>query len=154
MSALKTDELRALAAAADKDGQHIYTNWRDSNAHKANELWCQAASPELVVGLLDRIAELEAQQALKPLIFVALDTRPVVNDDDLAKAFAGTNFGSTDHRRRLHVAVLKKASGYHCGHTITTIMRELRLIDASGLLTKKGRKLLSLAYHALMVGGP
>lgn len=67
MSALKTDELRAMAAAADKDGQHIYTHWRDSNAHKANELWCRAASPELVVGLLDRIAELEAQQALKPL---------------------------------------------------------------------------------------
>lgn len=58
-------DLRALAAAADKDGQHIYTHWRDSNAHKANEEWCQAASPELVVGLLDRIAELEAQLARK-----------------------------------------------------------------------------------------
>lgn len=154
MSALKTDELRALAAAADKDGQHIYTHWRDSNSCHSNELWCRAASPELVVSLLDRIAELEAQHARKPLTVAALDTRPVVSDDELAKTFAGTNFGGADHRQKLHVAVLKKASGYHCGHTITTIMRELRLIDASGLPTKKGRKLISLAYHALMVGGP
>lgn len=84
----------------------------------------------------------------------ALDTSQVVSDEELAKAFAGTDFGGTDHRNELHVAVLKKASGYHCGHTITTIMRELRLIGASGLPTKKGRKLISLAYHALMVGGP
>lgn len=55
-------DLRALAAAADKGGQHIYTHWRDSNAHKANLAWHQAASPELVVGLLDRIAELERWQ--------------------------------------------------------------------------------------------
>ncbi|WP_162989503.1 hypothetical protein [Comamonas sp. lk] len=56
------EQLRALAAAADKHGQHTYTHWRDSNAAKANELWCQAASPELVTGLLDRIKELEAWQ--------------------------------------------------------------------------------------------
>lgn len=56
-------DLRALAAAADKDGQHIYTHWRDSNAAKANQAWCQAASPEVVIGLLDRIADLEAQLA-------------------------------------------------------------------------------------------
>lgn len=83
-----------------------------------------------------------------------LDTRPVVSDDELGKAFAGTNFGGADHRNELHVAVLKKACGYHCGHTITTIMQELRLISVSGLPTKKGRKLISLAYHSLMVGGP
>ena len=90
-----------------------------------------------------------AEQERKPL-----DTRPVVSDDELAKAFAGTNFGSADHRSELHVALLKKASGYHCGHTITTIMRELRLIGAGNFPTKKGRKLISLAYHSLMVGGP
>ena len=55
-------KLRTLAAAADKHGQHTYTHWRDSNAAKANEAWCQAASPELVVGLLDRITELEAKE--------------------------------------------------------------------------------------------
>ena len=56
-------DLRDLAAAADKDGQHIYTHWRDSNAAKANQAWCQAASPKVVIGLLDRIADLEAQLA-------------------------------------------------------------------------------------------
>ena len=147
-------DLRALAAAADKGGEHIYTHWRDSNSAKANEAWHRAASPDLVIGLLDRIAELEAQHKRKPLKVAALDTRPVIGDDELTKAFAGTNFGSADHRQELHVAVLKKASGYHCGHTITTIMRELRLINTSGLPTKKGRRLISLAFHALMVGGP
>jgi len=154
MSTFDPEALRALAAAAEKDGQHIYTHWRDSNAAKANEAWHKAASPELFIGLLDRIAELEAQQARKPLTVPALDTRSVVSDDELAKAFIGTNFGGADHRQELHIAVLKKASGYYCGHTITTIMRELRLIGADNLPTKKGRKLISLAFHALMVGGP
>lgn len=58
----QADMLRRLAAAADKHGQHIYTHGRDSNAAKANEAWHRAASPELVIGLLDRIAELEAKQ--------------------------------------------------------------------------------------------
>ncbi|KOC21158.1 hypothetical protein GL58_10720 [Comamonas testosteroni] len=57
-------DLRALAAAADKHGQHIYTHWRDSNAAKANAAWCNVASPELVISLLDRIAALEAQQTV------------------------------------------------------------------------------------------
>lgn len=60
MTEHQADDLRALAAAAEKDGQHIYTHWRDSNASKANEAWHKAASPKLVIGLLDRIAELEA----------------------------------------------------------------------------------------------
>lgn len=83
-----------------------------------------------------------------------LDTRKVVSDDELAKAFSGTNFGESDHRQVLHVAVLKKACGYHCGHTITTIMRELHLIGVRGLPTKKGRKLISLAFHQQMLDGP
>ena len=80
-----------------------------------------------------------------------LDTRKIVSDDDLAKAFNGTNFGDNDHRQRLHIAVLKKACGFHCGHTITTIMQELRLIGARGLPTKKGRKLIGLAFHQHML---
>lgn len=59
----QAEMLRRLAAAADKHGQHIYTHWRDSNAAKANEEWHNAASPELVISLLDRIAQLEAQRA-------------------------------------------------------------------------------------------
>ena len=67
MSTFNPEALRTLAAAADKGGEHIYTHWRDSNAAKANEAWHRAVSPELVTGLLDRIAELEAQQERKPL---------------------------------------------------------------------------------------
>lgn len=59
-----------------KDGQHIYTHWRDSNPHKANEAWHQAASPEPVVGLLDHIAELE--RADHP---VAIPNQPGLNID-------------------------------------------------------------------------
>ncbi len=76
-------DLRALAAAADKHGQHIYTHWRDSNAAKANEAWCRAASPELVIGLLDRIAELEAQQGVPQ----GWKLVPVSPPDEMARAF-------------------------------------------------------------------
>lgn len=124
----------------------------DDNGKDAWDKYTAAA--DLIARQAGRIAELEAQQERKPLTVAALDTRQVVSDDELAKAFAGTNFGSADLRQELHVAVLKKASGYHCGHTITTIMRELRLIGVHGLPTKKGRRLISLAFHALMVGGP
>lgn len=83
-----------------------------------------------------------------------LDTRAVVSDEALAKAFAGTDFGGHDHRDLLHVAVLKKACGYHCGHTITSIMLELGLIGSTGLPTAQGRRLISLAFHALMLEAP
>lgn len=82
------------------------------------------------------------------------DSSTVVSDEAIAQAFAGTNFGTSDHRELLHVAVLKKALGYYCSHTITVIMRELGLIRADNLPTKKGRKLVSIAYQHLTVGGP
>lgn len=82
------------------------------------------------------------------------ETAVVVSDREVAVAFDGTNFGSSDHRRLLHVAVLKKACGHHCGHTITQIMLKLGLIGATGLPTKKGRRFLALAYHDFMIGGP
>lgn len=84
------------------------------------------------------------------------DTRHVVSDQQLAEAFAGTNFGRADHRHLLHQAVLKKACGYHCGHTITTIMRDLGLICKKEPLlpTRKGRDLLRTAFHEQMVKGP
>lgn len=47
------DKLEALARAADQgEGQHIYTHWRDSNNHKANEAWHLAASPAAVLELI------------------------------------------------------------------------------------------------------
>lgn len=66
----------------------------------------------------------------------------VVTPPELEAAFLGTNFGGVDHRKLLHASVLKRAVGYHCGHTITCIMQELRLIGKNGDLLKRGRMLL------------
>jgi len=47
------DHLEALARAADQgEGQHIYTNPRDSNGWQANEAWHRAASPAAVLALI------------------------------------------------------------------------------------------------------
>ena len=83
------------------------------------------------------------------------DTRDVISDAELANAFKGTNFGVTelvDLRELLHVAVLKKSVDYHCGWTITQIMRRLRLIGRTGVL-ERGKELLRKAYDAEMRGG-
>lgn len=82
------------------------------------------------------------------------DTTEVVSEQELQAAFRNTNFGTPHHRHLLHVAVLKKACGYYCGHTITTIMRELGLIGVSGVPTKKGRRMMQIAYHQIMIEGP
>lgn len=66
----------------------------------------------------------------------------IVTPRELEVAFLGTNFGGTDHRQLLHASVLKKAVGYHCGHTITRVMQKLRLIGKNGNLLKRGRMLL------------
>ena len=66
----------------------------------------------------------------------------VVSEQELGDAFKNTNFGVTDHRVFLHSSVLKKALGYHCGHTITVIMQELRLIGKNGDVLKRGQVLL------------
>ena len=72
---------------------------------------------------------------------------PELTDDVIEKAFEGTNFGRTDYREFLGYSVLKKACGWHCGHTITTIMIEMGLITPKkGGLTKLGRMFLSDCY--------
>lgn len=79
------------------------------------------------------------------------DTRTVVTDDELAAAFGGSNFGDRDHRELLENSVLKKAIGYHCGHTITEIMKHLGLIGINETITKKGKRLLQTAYSRLIM---
>jgi len=50
---LDLDHLEALARAADQgEGQHIYTNPRDSEGWQANEAWHRAASPDAVLALI------------------------------------------------------------------------------------------------------
>jgi len=73
-----------------------------------------------------------------------------VTDEDIVVAFTNTNFGRDDHRQLLEASVLKKLVGYHCGHTITTIMKELGLIGSTSVPTKKGKKFVAHAYGNLM----
>ena len=72
---------------------------------------------------------------------------PEITDEVIADAFGGANFGRTDYREFLGYSVLKKACGWHCGHTITTIMVGLNLITPEPhKLTKLGRMFLSDSY--------
>ena len=74
-----------------------------------------------------------------------------VSDAEIEKEFKNTNFGSVNHRELLEASVLKKAVGYHCGHTITEIMTRMGLITKNGLPSKRGRDFLKDAYHHLMI---
>lgn len=79
---------------------------------------------------------------------------PVINDAELDAAFAGANFGHVKHRQLLESSVFKKMVGYHCGHTVTVIMKNLGLIGHTGVPTKKGRALVAEAYgHLMKVSG-
>jgi hypothetical protein len=77
----------------------------------------------------------------------------IVTDEEITKAFEGTNFGRTDFRQLLNTSVLKKLVGYHCGHTITVIMKELGLIGRTEKPTKKGIELVREAFATQMMGG-
>lgn len=77
----------------------------------------------------------------------------VVTDEDIDKAFEGTNFGTKDYRTLLNYSVLKKLVGYHCGWTITCIMKELKLIGKTGKVTKRGILLVREAFGYLMKDG-
>lgn len=75
----------------------------------------------------------------------------VISDEEIEKAFQNTNFGSTNHRKLLEVSVLKRLVDYHCGWTITEIMKELNLIGKTEKVTKKGKEFVREAYHELMI---
>ncbi len=67
-------------------------------------------------------------------------TNPPVTDDHIAIAFKNTNFGTTDYRRLLAVGVFKTMCGYSNGHTLTEIMKRLRLVGKNQTVTKRGRE--------------
>jgi hypothetical protein len=73
-----------------------------------------------------------------------------VTDSEIEAAFRNTHFGIINHRDYLAISILKVAIGFHCGHTITTIMNELGLRKKNGGLTKKGMR---FAQHAF-AGNP
>lgn len=74
-----------------------------------------------------------------------------ITDDEIKAVFANTNFGDRDHRKLLEVSVMKRAVGYHCGHTITMIMRRLGLTGKTDNITMKGKRFLQHAYNDLML---
>jgi hypothetical protein len=76
--------------------------------------------------------------------------KQIVTDAEIEAAFKNTDFGVSDHRRLLECSVLKKLVGYHCGHTITTIMIGLGLIGKAGV-TKKGKQFAADAFNELMM---
>jgi hypothetical protein len=76
-----------------------------------------------------------------------------LGDEEIARAFMNTNFGHTEYRKLLEVSVLKKLVGYHCGHAITVIMKDLKLIGKTGKPTKRGILLVREAYGHLMTRG-
>ena len=78
--------------------------------------------------------------------------KQVLNDTEIADAFAGANFGSRDHRGLLEQGCLKLQAGYRCGHTLTQIMKELGLSSDKGLL-KKGRRFMFDAFYDKMNTG-
>ncbi len=67
-----------------------------------------------------------------------------LTDEEIDKAFHNTNFGPCINRRKyIAYSLLKVASGWHCGSTITQIMKELKLIGKRidlPTVTKKGKR--------------
>ncbi len=80
-----------------------------------------------------------------------MEKSQVLTDEEIAAAFAGTNFGHTDYRELLNASVFKKLVGYHCGHTICTIMKDMGLIGKkTHKPTKRGIALMRESYPHLM----
>ena len=64
------------------------------------------------------------------------------------KAFAGTNFGSTDYKQIVREGLLKVACHYWNGHTLTTILINLKYRHKNkNMLTDLGRKTLYELYE-------
>lgn len=76
-----------------------------------------------------------------------------ISDQEIAAAFEGTNFGGADHRKLLEQGVLKRLAGYHCGHTLTMIMRRLGLTTAKDTVTKKGKLFVMSAFYSQVHSG-
>lgn len=77
--------------------------------------------------------------------------RNEITNEQIEKAWGNANFGiNNEHKRKyLLCAVMKSAMGYHNGHTIETIAKELGVIGNNLLPTKKGREFLRELYEEL-----
>jgi len=71
----------------------------------------------------------------------------IISDEEIKAVFSNTNFGGADHKKLLEQGVLKRLTGYSCGHTLTMCMRELGLITENDTVTKKGKKFCLNAFY-------
>ncbi len=77
----------------------------------------------------------------------------LVTDDEVRQVFENTNFGRTDFRGLLAQGCIKSLAGWHQGHTLTTILDELKLIawnkqKQTIKVTDKGRHYIWLAFKS------
>lgn len=75
----------------------------------------------------------------------------LVSDEQMQASFQGTNFGHSNFRGLLAQGSIKALVGWHQGHTLTTILDELRLISwnkqtSKIKVTAKGRHYIWLAF--------
>ena len=78
-------------------------------------------------------------------------TTDLVTDDQIQDAFKNTSFDHNDFRGLLAQGCIKALAGWNQGHTLTTILAELRLItwnkQAEKIkITAKGRHYIWLAF--------
>ncbi len=76
-----------------------------------------------------------------------------ITDEEITKAFEGTNFGAANHRKLLEQGVLKRLTGYSCGWTLTMIMRSLGLTTEKDNVTKKGKVFVMGAFYSSELSG-
>jgi len=76
----------------------------------------------------------------------------IISDREVDRVHSHANFGDISNRDILDQGVLKAAFGWHHGYTLTMIMREHKLLNASGKLTKRGFRYLQARwdYHKLI----
>ncbi len=70
----------------------------------------------------------------------------LVSDEQLEKAFKGTNYGDKNPRDVIKLGLMKVACEYHNGHTTQQILLHLELQTKDLKLTNKGRQYLYDAY--------
>lgn len=70
----------------------------------------------------------------------------LVSDEELEAVFRNTNFGHTDFRGLLAQGCIKTLAGWHQGHTLTCILKELGLVKENYKVTAKGRHYIWMSF--------
>lgn len=77
--------------------------------------------------------------------------RNKITDEQIRKAFEGTNFGDRDNKEVLISTLLKCACGYYSGFTATNIVKGLKLVHSKRWeLTYSGKEFLYDSIEPLL----